>query len=99
MFTKKSRNIYKAGSLCEFAKAFYWRDRCGECSKACVTERSRAVDGAVHSRTERNFLDEKIVGVYIYGSIALGAFHAETSDVDFVTVISDPVNEAENSNL
>ena len=23
MFTKKSRNIYKAGSLCEFAKAFY----------------------------------------------------------------------------
>ncbi len=23
MFTKKSRNIYKAGSLCEFAKAFF----------------------------------------------------------------------------
>ena len=59
MFTKKSRNIYKAGSLCEFAKAFLLEDRCGECSKACVTERSRAVDGAVHSRTERNFLDEK----------------------------------------
>ena len=80
-------------------KGFLWRDRCGECSKACVTERSRAVDGAVHSRTERNFLDEKIVGVYIYGSIALGAFHAETSDVDFVTVISDPVNEAEKQQL
>ncbi|MGQ0438911.1 nucleotidyltransferase domain-containing protein, partial [Bacillus sp. B-TM1] len=45
------------------------------------------------------FLDEKIVGVYIYGSIALGAFHAETSDVDFVTVISDPVNEAEKQQL
>lgn len=45
------------------------------------------------------FLDEKIVGVYIYGSIALGAFYAETSDVDFVTVISDSVNEAEKSSL
>ena len=59
MFTKKSRNTYKAGSLCEFAKAFYWRDRCGECSKACVTKRSRAVDGAVHSRVKKKFLDEK----------------------------------------
>ena len=48
---------------------------------------------------KRNFLDEKIVGVYIYGSIALGAFHKETSDVDFVTVINDSVNEAENSSL
>lgn len=45
------------------------------------------------------FLDEKIVGVYIYGSIALGAFHAETSDVDFITVISDSVNEAEKQQL
>ncbi|HDR4874288.1 nucleotidyltransferase domain-containing protein [Bacillus thuringiensis] len=45
------------------------------------------------------FLDEKIVGVYIYGSIALGAFHKETSDVDFVTVISDSVNEAEKQQL
>ncbi|WP_229168217.1 nucleotidyltransferase domain-containing protein [Bacillus cereus] len=45
------------------------------------------------------FLDEKIVGVYIYGSIALGAFHIETSDVDFVTVISDFVNEAEKKQI
>ncbi|HDR7713687.1 nucleotidyltransferase domain-containing protein [Bacillus cereus] len=45
------------------------------------------------------FLDEKIVGVYIYGSIALGAFHKETSDVDFVTVINDSVNEAEKQQL
>ncbi|MED4680964.1 aminoglycoside adenylyltransferase domain-containing protein [Bacillus nitratireducens] len=45
------------------------------------------------------FLDEKIVGVYIYGSIALGAFYIETSDVDFVTVISDSVNEAEKKQI
>lgn len=45
------------------------------------------------------FSDEKIVGVYIYGSIALGAFHIETSDVDFVAVISDYVNEAEKQQI
>ena len=45
------------------------------------------------------FSDEKIVGVYIYGSIALGAFHIETSDVDFVTVISDSMNEAEKQQI
>jgi predicted nucleotidyltransferase len=45
------------------------------------------------------FLDEKIVGVYIYGSTALGAFHIETSDVDFVAVIHDYVNEAEKQQL
>ncbi|MGE6348861.1 nucleotidyltransferase domain-containing protein [Bacillus mycoides] len=45
------------------------------------------------------FSDEKIVGVYIYGSIALGAFHIETSDVDFITVISDSVNEAEKQQI
>ncbi|EJQ51499.1 hypothetical protein IEE_00506 [Bacillus cereus BAG5X1-1] len=45
------------------------------------------------------FSDEKIVGVYIYGSIALGAFHIETSDVDFVTVISDSVNKAEKQQI
>ncbi|MBK5507796.1 nucleotidyltransferase domain-containing protein [Bacillus sp. TH12] len=45
------------------------------------------------------FSDEKIVGVYIYGSIALGAFHIEASDVDFVTVISDSVNEAEKQQI
>ncbi|MDM5190589.1 DUF4111 domain-containing protein [Bacillus sp. DX4.1] len=39
--------------------------------------------------------NEKLIGVYVYGSIALGAFHLETSDVDFVTVIAEPVSEAE----
>ncbi|EJQ35506.1 MULTISPECIES: nucleotidyltransferase domain-containing protein [Bacillus] len=45
------------------------------------------------------FLDGKIVGVYVYGSIALGAFHIETSDVDFVAVLNDSVNEAEKQQL
>ena len=74
-------------------------DRYEQWSEACVTNGSTTVNGAVHSRIKKKFLDEKIVGVYIYGSIALGAFHKETSDVDFVTVINDSVNEAENSSL
>lgn len=41
------------------------------------------------------FSNEKIIGVYVYGSIALGAFHIETSDIDFVTVTKEPINEAE----
>ncbi|KFN02005.1 DUF4111 domain-containing protein [Bacillus clarus] len=45
------------------------------------------------------FSDEKLVGVYVYGSIALGAFHIETSDIDFVAVINDYVNEAEKQQL
>lgn len=41
------------------------------------------------------FLHKQLVGVYVYGSIALGAFHLETSDVDFVTVTREMVSEAE----
>ena len=78
---------------------FKWRDRCGEWNKTSFTSRSKAVNGAVHSRAKRNFLDGKIVGVYVYGSIALGAFHIETSDVDFVAVLNDSVNEAEKQQL
>ncbi|KEK25189.1 nucleotidyltransferase domain-containing protein [Bacillus gaemokensis] len=41
------------------------------------------------------FLNEELIGVYVYGSIALGAFHPDTSDVDFVTVTRQPVSEAQ----
>ncbi|WP_391509578.1 nucleotidyltransferase domain-containing protein [Bacillus pseudomycoides] len=42
------------------------------------------------------FFNEQLIGVYVYGSIALGAFHLETSDVDFVTVTREPVSETQN---
>ncbi|SFJ76358.1 MULTISPECIES: nucleotidyltransferase domain-containing protein [unclassified Bacillus (in: firmicutes)] len=38
---------------------------------------------------------EKLIGVYLYGSLALDAFHPETSDIDFVTVMTEQVSEAE----
>lgn len=42
---------------------------------------------------------EQIVGVYVYGSIALGAFCAETSDIDFVVVTKGHLTEEEEMNL
>ncbi|MBO1581963.1 nucleotidyltransferase domain-containing protein [Bacillus sp. XF8] len=41
------------------------------------------------------FSNEKLIGVYVYGSIALGAFHLDTSDVDFVTVTREEISAAE----
>ncbi|MEY8350701.1 aminoglycoside adenylyltransferase domain-containing protein [Bacillus cereus] len=41
------------------------------------------------------FFNEQLVGAYVYGSIALGAFHLDTSDVDFVTVTREPVSEVQ----
>lgn len=100
MFTKKSRNIYKSGSLCESAKAFFIGgiDVENGIKHALPGEVKQLMEQYIVELKEI-FSDEKIVGVYIYGSIALGAFHIETSDVDFVTVISDSVNKAEKQQI
>ncbi|WP_080013107.1 nucleotidyltransferase domain-containing protein [Bacillus cereus] len=100
MFTKKSRSIYKTRSLCKFAKAFFYGGIDVENGvKHALPEEVKQLMGQYIAELKEIFLDEKIVGVYVYGSIALGAFHIETSDVDFVTVISDSVNEAEKQQL
>ncbi|MFL0492179.1 nucleotidyltransferase [Bacillus sp. AFS054943] len=100
MFTKKSRNIYKTRSLCKLAKAFFNGGIDVENGvKHALPEEVKKLMGQYIAELKEIFLDEKIVGVYVYGSIALGAFHIETSDVDFVTVISDSVNEAEKQQL
>ncbi len=93
---RKSRNIYKAGSLCEFAKAFFngGIDVENGIKQALPAEVKQLMEQYIVGLKEI-FLDGKIVGVYVYGSIALGAFHIETSDVDFVAVLNDSVNEAE----
>lgn len=43
----------------------------------------------------RDALGENIVGVYLRGSLALGGFDAETSDVDLLVVVEQPVSDAE----
>lgn len=100
MFTRKSRNIYKAGSLCEFAKAFFngGIDVENGIKQALPAEVKQLMEQYIAGLKEI-FLDGKIVGVYVYGSIALGAFHIETSDVDFVAVLNDSVNEAEKQQI
>ncbi|PEJ94054.1 nucleotidyltransferase domain-containing protein [Bacillus toyonensis] len=100
MFTRKSRNIYKAGSLCEFAKAFFngGIDVENGIKQALPAEVKQLMEQYIVGLKEM-FLDGKIVGVYVYGSIALGAFHIETSDVDFVAVLNDSVNEAEKQQI
>lgn len=42
---------------------------------------------------------DQLVGVYLYGSIALGAFYAETSDIDFVAVTKEELTAEEEMNL
>lgn len=42
---------------------------------------------------------EQVIGVYVYGSVALDAFHLETSDIDFVTVTKEELKKEEEDNL
>ena len=42
----------------------------------------------------RTILDARLVGVYLEGSIALGEFEADRSDIDFVVVTEDDIDEA-----
>jgi Trm5-related predicted tRNA methylase len=66
MFTKKSRNIYKTRSLCEFAKAFFIGgiDMKNGVKHALPTEVEQLMERYTVELKEI-FLDEKIVGVYI----------------------------------
>lgn len=48
---------------------------------------SEVLDGA------RNVLGDQFVGMYLYGSLALGDFDPETSDIDFIVVSSDNLPE------
>ena len=55
-----------------------------------VAELLNALGGGVQERLGHN-----LVGVYLRGSLALGGFRPETSDVDVLAVTERPVNEAE----
>lgn len=43
----------------------------------------------------RSALNHNVVGLYLSGSIALGGFHPQTSDVDIVVVLDRPLSTAE----
>lgn len=40
----------------------------------------------------RNILGGNLVGVYVHGSIAFGCFNWEKSDVDYITVVEEPLD-------
>lgn len=43
----------------------------------------------------RNILQEKLVGLYLYGSLTTGDFDPESSDIDLLAVTSSDVSDAE----
>ncbi len=47
----------------------------------------------------REALGENLVGVYLYGSLALGDFDPATSDIDFWAVTERPLSDAESAAL
>ncbi len=47
----------------------------------------------------RAVLDDRLVGLYLYGSLATGGFTPDTSDVDFVVVLRSPLTPEEGGAL
>lgn len=41
----------------------------------------------------------KLTGIYIHGSLAFGCFRWEVSDIDFLTIVNEPVTETEKQKL
>ncbi|MEM9674070.1 MAG: aminoglycoside adenylyltransferase domain-containing protein [Bacteroidota bacterium] len=47
----------------------------------------------------QNTLSDKLLGLYLYGSLAYGCFNSETSDIDFVVVLSEPLTSEEEQKI
>lgn len=47
----------------------------------------------------QQILDSKLVGIYLHGSLSLGGFQAETSDIDLLVVIEEEMVDAEKISL
>lgn len=44
-------------------------------------------------------LTDKLLGLYLYGSLAYGCFNPEMSDIDFIVVLSDQLTSKEELNM
>lgn len=47
----------------------------------------------------QRILGDKLIGIYVHGSIAFGCFHWETSDIDFIAVIRELLTLKEKEEL
>lgn len=43
----------------------------------------------------KNVMEEKLTGIYLHGSLAMGCFHPEKSDIDLIIVIEDAISDAQ----
>lgn len=41
----------------------------------------------------KNILKDNLVGIYVHGSIAMGCFNWNSSDIDFVVVVNKPISQ------
>ena len=47
----------------------------------------------------RQILGDKLTGIYLHGSLAMGCFTWETGDIDFLVVAEEPLTKAEKEAL
>lgn len=45
------------------------------------------------SKEYKEILKDNLVGIYVHGSIALGCFNWEKSDIDYIVVVKNPLTE------
>lgn len=51
------------------------------------------LDGIVSKSKE--IIEEKLVGIYLHGSMAMGCFHSDKSDIDVIMVIEDDISDTQ----
>lgn len=67
----------------------------------CAWSPVPAVDGVLAALRDgaRAILGDRMIGLYLYGSLATGGFTPDTSDVDFVVVLRAPLTPQEGGAL
>ena len=50
---------------------------------------------AIIKREYSTILREKLVGIYVHGSIAFGCFNWARSDIDFLVVVNESLSQVE----
>ena len=45
--------------------------------------------------TSKKIFGEELTGIYLHGSLAMGCFHPDKSDIDLILVIKDSVSDGQ----
>lgn len=51
------------------------------------------LDGIVSK--SKKIIEEKLVGIYLHGSMAMGCFHSDKSDIDVIMVIEEDISDTQ----